>query len=104
MSEFSQQFTIPYATNIEILTGADFTIDSREKIYLKDDKSTNRYVILFYKEKEADPQKLRPIQKIFIDTGSQKFQDVSFKVCSFIGLYFSMQQKERGTVPIRSRK
>jgi hypothetical protein len=79
---YNQQFTIPYATNIEILTGSDFTIDSREKIYLADGKSSTRYVILFYREKDADIQKLRAIQKIFIETGKAGFQDVSFKVCN----------------------
>lgn len=82
MSNFSEQFTIPYATNIGILTGSDFTIDSREKIYLRENKTTDRYVILFYRENESDSQKLRAIQRIFIDTGSKGFQDISFKVCN----------------------
>jgi uncharacterized membrane protein YgcG len=81
MSDFSQQYTIPYAPKIESLTGSDFTIDSREKIYLTDGKSI-RYVILFYRELEADTQKLRAIQKIFLETGKVGFDNVSFKVCN----------------------
>jgi hypothetical protein len=80
---FSQQYTIPYATNIQILTGSDFTIDSREKIYLRDDNKINRYVILFYREETAEAQKLKAIQKIFIDISSgQTFEGIKFRVCN----------------------
>lgn len=81
--KFSEQYTIPYSSKIKVLTGSDFTVDSREKIYLRDDKENTRYVILFYKEEETDSQKLRAIQNVFIKSASiSAIEGISFKVCN----------------------
>ena len=82
-----ETFTIPYQSGVVgILTGADFTLDQREKIYLRD-VSPRIYVILFYKQREiinspndSDRTVFDGIQKIFMSVGSS--ENALLKVCN----------------------
>jgi hypothetical protein len=77
-------YRIPYSSKIKIVTGANFSIDQREKIYFKDDDRDKKNIILFYREKDiVDKVKLLNIQKVFITTASIDYDGtIFFKVCN----------------------
>jgi len=86
---FSQQYPVyvtPYSSNLKIFTGSNFTLDQRDKIYLKDNSSGLNYIILFYKENPAQTVEFRSylssIQKLFIKISSVAIERVEFRICN----------------------
>jgi hypothetical protein len=76
-------FTIPYGFKATPLSSYDFTIDQRDKIYLKEnDKSDTPVAILFYDEYYlTEDNTLDIVQKMFLDV-SGKVGTVIFRFCN----------------------
>ena len=79
-------YVIPYSTNLKIFTGGNFTLDQRDKIYLKDNSSGVNYIILFYKENPSQSSEfkayLNSIQNLFIKISSVSIEKVEFRICN----------------------
>jgi hypothetical protein len=79
-------YVIPYSSNLKIFTGGNFTLDQRDKIYLKDNSSGVNYIILFYKENPSQSQEfktyLNSIQNLFIKISSVSIEKVEFRICN----------------------
>jgi len=75
-------FTIPFGWNATPLSSYDFTIDQRDKIYLKEnDKSDIPVTILFYDEAFLEQDLLNIVRDMFLNSSS-KIGESIFRFCN----------------------
>ena len=91
---YSQQFPVfnitrrdgayvtPYSEKLKILTGANFTLDQRDKIYLRDDSAGINFIILFYKEQTADKNELNAVQGLMLSASDVSTSNTEFRICN----------------------